>query len=78
MLAKEQVDWSACPLVETDPGVLSGAPVLLGTRMPVDAIIGNFDHGVSTTEIAEQFEIPVDSVEAIVSYAKSHRIAHSV
>jgi uncharacterized protein (DUF433 family) len=72
----EKVDWSECPLVEVKPGVQSGAPILRGTRMPVDAIVDNFDYGVSVAEIAEQFEIPPDRVEAILTYAKSHRIAH--
>jgi len=44
--------------------------------MPVDAIIDNFDYGLSAAEIAEQFEIPPDHIEAILTYAKSHRIAH--
>lgn len=76
MAANEKVDWSECPLVEVKPGVHSGAPVLRGTRMPVSAIIDNFDYGISVAEIAEQFEIPEDLIEAILTYAKSHRIAH--
>lgn len=75
---KEQIDWSECPLVEIKPGVQSGAPVLRGTRMPANAIVDNFDYGVSVAEIAEQFEIPAERVEAIVAYAQSHRIAHPV
>ena len=75
---KEKIDWSQCPLVEIDPEIQSGAPVLRGTRMPVDAIVDNFDYGVSAVEIAEQFEIPLERVEAILTYAKSHRIAHPV
>ena len=75
---KEKVDWTECPLVEVKTGVHSGEPVLLGTRMPVSAIVDNFDYGVSVAEIAEQFEIAPDSVEVILSYAKSHRIAHRV
>jgi len=70
---KESIDWSECPLVEVKPGVHSGAPVLLGTRMPVNAIVDNFDYGVSVAEIAEQFEIPRDSIEAILTYASSRR-----
>jgi len=76
MASKEQIDWSECPLVEIKQGVQSGAPVLRGTRMPVSAIVDNFDYGVSVAEIAEQFEIPAERVEAIVTYAKNHRIAH--
>jgi uncharacterized protein (DUF433 family) len=78
MVSMETIDWSECPLVEVKPGVQSGAPVLRGTRMPVNAIVDNFDYGVSAAEIAEQFEIPPERVEAILSYAKSHRVAHSV
>lgn len=72
------IDWSQCPLVEIKPGVQSGAPVLRGTRMPADAIVDNFDIGVSIAEIAEQFEVPPDRIEAILAYAKSHRVANPV
>jgi uncharacterized protein (DUF433 family) len=73
-----KIDWTGCPLVEVKREVHSGEPVLLGTRMPVNAIVDNFDYGVSIAEIAEQFEIAPDSVEVTLSYAKSHRIAHRV
>ena len=78
MATREKIDWLECPLVEIKPGVQSGAPVLRGTRMPVDAIIDNFDHGVSAADIAEQFEVPQDHIDAILTYAKSHRIAHRI
>jgi uncharacterized protein (DUF433 family) len=78
MATQDKIDWSECPFVEVKAGVQSGAPVLRGTRMPVDAIIDNFDYGVSVSEIAEQFELPPDRIEAIVAYAKSHRVAHPV
>jgi uncharacterized protein (DUF433 family) len=72
----DKVDWSECSLVERKSSVQVGAPVLRGTRMPVEAIVDNFDYGVSIAEIAEQFELPPDRVETIVSYAQSHRVAH--
>ena len=62
--------------VEVTPRVQSGAPALRGTRMPVDAIVDNFDYGLSVAEIAEQFELPPDRIEAILTYAKTHRSAH--
>jgi uncharacterized protein (DUF433 family) len=46
--------------------------------MPVDAIVDNFDYGLSTAEISEQFEVAQDQVQAILTYAKSHRVAHPV
>jgi uncharacterized protein (DUF433 family) len=75
---KEKIDWSQCPLVEIDPEIQSGAPVLRGTRMPVEAIVGNSDYGLSAPEIAEQFELPLKRVEAVLTYVKSHRRAHSI
>jgi uncharacterized protein (DUF433 family) len=52
--------------------------VLRGTRMPANAIVDNFDYGMSPAEIAEQFELPPDRVKAILAYAQSHRVAHRV
>jgi uncharacterized protein (DUF433 family) len=78
MAAEETIDWALCPLVEVNPRVLSGAPVLRGTRMPVQAIVDNFDYGVSTAEISEQFEVPENLIRAILAYAKSQRVAHLV
>ncbi len=74
----ENVDWSECPLVEINLGVQSGAPVVRGTRLPVSAVVANFEYGVSVAEISEQFEVPQESIQAIVTYAKSHRVAHPV
>ena len=76
MPAAEQIDWSQSPLVEVNPRVQSGAPVLRGTRMPVNAIIDNFDHGLSEAEISEQVQVPLDRIQAILAYAKSHCVAH--
>ena len=76
MGVNEQIDWSHCSLVEVNPRVQSGAPVLRGSRMPADAIVDNFDHGLTEVEISEQFQLPLNKVQAILAYAKSHRIAH--
>jgi uncharacterized protein (DUF433 family) len=78
MATTDTIDWSECPLVEVKPNVQSGAPVLRGTRMPVNAIVDNFDYGVSVTEISEQFELAPDRIEAILAYAKGHRLAYPV
>ena len=66
------IDWSECPQVEVKPGIQSGIPVLRGTRLPVSAIVDNFDYGVSVAEIAKQFETPPHSVEAILAFI-NHR-----
>jgi len=75
-MEEERIDWSDCPLVESKPNVQSGAPVLRGTRLPVDAIVGNYDYGLEAAEIAEQFETPIELVEQILAYAVNQRVAH--
>ena len=74
----EAFDWSGSPLVETKPGVLGGAPVLRGTRMPVSAIVDNSAFGLSVADISEQFEISRDTIGAILDYARDHHVAHPV
>ena len=67
------LDWSDCPLVEVIPGKVSGAPLLKNTRLPVDAIIGNYDafrdEGLSPdAAIAETLEIPTNTAASRYRY----------
>ena len=78
MAAEEKIDWAECPLVEVNPRVQSRTPVLRGTRMPVNAMIDNFDYGVSIAEISEQFELAEEPIRAILAYARNHRVAYPV
>ncbi len=64
--------------MEPNPQIQSGAPVLRATRMTADAIVDNFDYGVSVAEISELLEISQNEIEAILSYAESHRVADSL
>ena len=63
--------WIDCPLVETVPGKVSGRPVLKGTRMPADDIVGNYESGSPVEEIVENFGLKPDDVRAILAYASS-------
>ncbi len=78
MLLSEQIDWSACPLVEVKPNLQSGAPVLRGTRLPVSAIVDNFDYGLSAEDISEQFQVPLVRVNEILEYVAGLHLAHPV
>lgn len=69
------MDWTDCPLVEINPRKVSGTPVLRGTRMPADAILENYADGLGVEEIAEVFEVPADSVQALLAYAAHHKLA---
>jgi len=77
------LDWSDCPLVEVIPGKVSGAPLLKNTRLPVDAITGNYDafldEGLSPeAALAETLdcypEAGVDAIQAILNYRAEHHL----
>ena len=69
------MDWSDCPLVDTEPGVQRGRPVLKGTRMPVDDIVDNWEAGEDELEIAANFHLSADQVKAVLAYAANHQNA---
>lgn len=64
-----QLDWSQCPAVESIPGKVSGAWVLKGTRMPVQAIFENLEAGLSLKEITEVFDVTEQEVKAVLHFA---------
>jgi uncharacterized protein (DUF433 family) len=65
------MDWSHCPDVERSPGKVSGAWLVVGTRIPADAVIDNADDGFSAEEIvAEIFpSLPLDRARRIIAFA---------
>ncbi len=65
---EQQTDWSGCSLVERVAGRLSGTAVLRGTRMPVQGIVDNYDAGLTPTEVAETFNVPLADVSMILAY----------
>ena len=76
------VDWSQCSLVEVIPGKVSGAPLLKNTRLPVEAITGNYDafraEGLSPdAAIAETLdcypETSVEAIKALLDYRAAHQ-----
>jgi uncharacterized protein (DUF433 family) len=67
------VDWSGCPLVERVAGRVNGVPTLRDSRLPADSIVSNFDAGESAEEIADMYEVPLESVRGILDYAAQYR-----
>ena len=77
------VDWSECPLVEVIPGKVSGAPLLKDTRLPVEAITGNYDafvdEGLSPdAAIVETLdcypEAGLENIKALLRYRAEHQL----
>jgi uncharacterized protein (DUF433 family) len=77
------VDWSECPLVEVVPGKVSGAPVLKDTRLPVEAVTGNYDafraeglsHDAAIAETQDCYpEISLEAIQALLDYRATHQL----
>jgi len=69
-----EIDWTACELIEQVPGKVSGRPVVRGTRILPDAIVGSFDLGETIEELHEGFPtLSVVQIERLIEFAHSQR-----
>ena len=57
--------------ITVDPEILGGTPVFRGTRVPVDALLGNLEAGLSIDEFLENF--PTVSREQVLEVLKFSR-----
>lgn len=56
--------------VVTDPSVMSGEPVVRGTRVPAETILAYLRAGLSPQEIFEDYPtLPLDGIEAVERWA---------
>jgi len=62
-------DWTNCPLVEVVPGKVSGVPLLKGTRLPADTVLSNYEAGSPVEEIADNFDMPEQTIRELLNYA---------
>ena len=52
-----------------DPEIRHGKPVIKGTRVPVDIILGSLAGGMGMKEIAEEYGTQKEDVLAAIEYA---------
>jgi uncharacterized protein (DUF433 family) len=73
-IVSSMIDWSRCLDVERIPGKVSGAWLVKGTRIPVQAILDNAQDGYSPEEIAtEIYEgLTPDQAERIIDFARQY------
>jgi uncharacterized protein (DUF433 family) len=73
------MDWSRCTDVESKPGVVSGAWVVKGTRVPADAVVENAEDGFTPEEIAAEIypTVTVAAARRIIAFARQYD-AHPV
>ena len=67
------MDWTGCVLVERVPGKVSGRPIVRGTRIMPEAIVGDFELGSPIEEIHENFpSLSIESIQELIRFAQQH------
>lgn len=69
-----EIDWMACELIEAVPGKVSGKPVVVGTRIMPDAIVGSYDLGETIEELREGFPtLTLSQIERLIEFAHAQQ-----
>ncbi len=62
------MDWRA--FIHSDPEILSGRPVVKGTRLSVEFIVGLFAEGWTEQQVLENYpRLTADALRAVFAYA---------
>ena len=57
------------PRISVDKKVRFGKPVITGTRVPVDLILGKLAGGMTYEEVMAEYEITREDILAVLDYA---------
>jgi uncharacterized protein (DUF433 family) len=57
------------PRIVVDPAICGGRPVIAGTRMLVELVLGHLASGMTTDEVAKAYDLRREDVLAVLSYA---------
>ena len=69
-----EIEWTTCELIERVPGKVSGRPVVRGTRILPDAIVGSYDLGETIDELREGLPtLSVAQIERLIEFAHAQR-----
>ncbi len=60
------------PGITISEKVRFGKPVIKGTRVPVDLILGKLAGGMTYEEVMSEYEITLENILAVLDYAAKH------
>jgi len=66
------------PRMTVDTDVRFGRPVIAGTRVPVDLIVGKLASGMTSEEVADEYCLAEADVRAALAYAANILAAEAV
>jgi len=57
------------PKIVIDPKIRFGKPVIKGTRVPVDLIVGKIAGGMTIEDVAKEYDLKREDILAVLRYA---------
>jgi uncharacterized protein (DUF433 family) len=57
------------PRIAVDETVAFGKPVIAGTRIPVDLVVGKLAGGMTYAEVAAEYGLKEEDILAVLAYA---------
>ena len=57
------------PGITIDPQVVHGRPVVAGTRVPVEVVVGELAGGSNFEEVMQDYHLTDEQIRAVLSYA---------
>ena len=69
--------WDGCDAVEQVPGIMSGVPVVRGSRVQADTVLDSAELGETIEEIAYSFGLDPKDIREILSFAASDTLLKS-
>ena len=73
-VAGSEIDWTLCELIEQVPGKVSGRPIVRGTRILPDAILGCYNAGSTLDDIREDYPgLSIAQIQRLIEFAHIQR-----
>ena len=60
------------PRITVDEKIRFGKPVVKGTRVPVDLILGKLAGGMTYDEVMAEYQLAKEDILAVLDYAAQH------
>lgn len=57
------------PGIAVDPQIMAGTPVIAGTRVPVEVVLGHLAAGDTAAAIEAEYDLSEEQVRAALGYA---------
>lgn len=60
------------PRIAIDEKIRFGKPVIKGTRVPVDLVLGKLAGGMTYEEVMTEYDLTKEDILAVLDYAAKH------